>query len=130
MPLNIDQLGKLVVAQLSDDLLSEQFAQMQTAERNPLFGHCYVASEALYHLAGAKKSGMRPRRLRIAENYWHWWLVDREGKVVDLTAGQFSEPPDYGSGLRTAFLSKRPSARARKLMARVLAEELRHGMSD
>ena len=121
MAADLEQLGGLIVAQLTPDLLSTQFAKMPDAGRNPLFGHCYVASEALFHLAGGKKSGLRPRRIEIAKDRWHWWLVDREGNIVDITAKQFDQPPDYTAGLKTAFLSKRPSARAKKLMGRVLA---------
>jgi hypothetical protein len=122
---DLEQLGKLIVAQLTPDLLAPQFSKMSQAERNSLFGHCYVASESLYHLAGAKRSGLRPRRVRIADGHWHWWLVDREGNVIDLTAGQFENPPDYAAGVRAAFLSKRPSVRAKKLMARVVAAALK-----
>lgn len=122
---DLEQLGKLVVAQLTPDLLSPQFAKLPQAQRNPLFGHCYVASEALYHLAGGKRSGLRPRRIRIAEDQWHWWLVDQDGNVVDLTAGQFDTAPDYALGIKAAFLTKRPSARAKKLMARVVAASIK-----
>jgi hypothetical protein len=125
MALDLDQLGRLIVEQLTPDLLSPKIAESPAAKNNPLYGHCYVASEALYHLAGAKGSGLRPCRLKMGDGQWHWWLVDRDQRVIDLTAGQFAELPEYESGKRGAFLSKRPSARARKLMGRVFAASIR-----
>lgn len=75
MTTNLDELSELIVEQLTSDLLSPQFATMNEAKLNPLFGHCYVASEALYHLAGGKRAGLRPRRIKISDGHWHWWLV-------------------------------------------------------
>ena len=118
-------LSQAIVENLSPDLLSPTFARSAMAKTNPLFGHCYIASEALYHMAGGKKSGLRPCRLKMPDNQWHWWLVDSDQRIIDLTAGQFERRPQYELGVRAAFLSKRPSARARKLMARILAAMLR-----
>ena len=39
---------------LSPDLLKPQFRKQG---EHPLYGHCYAASEALYHLLGGKNEG-------------------------------------------------------------------------
>ncbi len=130
MALNLDQLGQLVVSQLTPDLLAPSFASSPSVKSNPTFGHCYVASEALYHLAGGKKARLRPWRLKTSDDTWHWWLVEGDGRVIDLTVSQFAEAPSYECGTRASFLSKRPSARARKVMARVLAAALRDQLNE
>ena len=59
-----------------------------------LFGsvdeRCYVASEALYYLAGGKAAGIKPMRHKWGGyRQAHWWLQDEDGTVVDVTAAQF-----------------------------------------
>jgi hypothetical protein len=79
----------------------------------------YVASEALYHLAGGAESGLSVYRCSLPGGGSHWWLVDRREQIVDATADQFQERPPYHEGMKTAFLSKKPSRRASKLIAKV-----------
>lgn len=91
---------------------------------NPMHGHCYVASEALRHLLREffPSLVMKPCRARDEEGIVHWWLVDEVGKILDATADQYRhegrEPP-YQAGRRAAFLTSRPSKRARVVIALV-----------
>lgn len=78
-------------------------------------GHCYVASEALFHLADQT---LYPHFIRH-EGSPHWFLKDERGRVYDLTAAQFSTPVPYEQGVRKGFLTKRPSARTRIVIQRV-----------
>ncbi len=80
-------------------------------------GHCYVASEAYYHLAGGAAAGLRVFFIRH-EGFSHWFLRNAEG-VIDLTADQFRTPVPYEKARRQAFLTSVPSKRAKILMARV-----------
>lgn len=41
---------------LTDELLREKYR----SDVHPLYGHCYVATEALYHLLGAEDSDWTP----------------------------------------------------------------------
>tara|TARA_R100001594_G_scaffold16436_4_gene33871 strand:+ start:102 stop:530 length:429 start_codon:yes stop_codon:yes gene_type:complete len=82
--------------------------------KNRLAGHCYVASETLYHLV----PGMKPMFIRH-EGAPHWFLVDSDGDVHDLTAGQFRTPVPYGDATGKGFLTKGPSKRARLHMETV-----------
>lgn len=84
---------------------------------NPYAGHCYVASEAVYHMVGATKSGLVPASVRIDTDTVHWFLRSKFG-IVDPTADQFDQPVDYQSGRNRGFLTNVPSARARTLMKR------------
>ncbi len=86
---------------------------------NPLAGHCYVASEAHYHL-WAKDAGFRPFFLRW-ENAPHWFLMDSHGEILDATAGQFQTIPEYSQGKGKGFLTREPSKRAQTVINSYLA---------
>lgn len=81
-------------------------------------GMCYVASEAIYHLAGGKDSGLKPMCMPAPEGEWkcHWFLQDARGMIVDVTYEQFSCDLDYSQARGKGFLTKEPSKRARQLI--------------
>lgn len=81
-------------------------------------GHCYVASEAYYHIVG-KHDGFRPKCMKI-NGVTHWWL-QRGSNIIDLTSDQFNFQPNYwsDSARGRGFLTKGPSKRARVLIDRV-----------
>lgn len=82
--------------------------------------HCYVATEAAFHLF-AKARGFVPHVFRHGDGTTHWWLEHPEtGEILDPSAPQlWGKKFDYSKGRRAAFLTKRPSERARELMRRV-----------
>ena len=82
-------------------------------------GNCYVTSEALYHLLGGKRAGWKPMVMHH-EMVTHWYIQHASGFRLDATAKQFATPPDYSLARGCGFLTKRPSAAARKLMAAML----------
>jgi hypothetical protein len=49
-------------------------------------GFAYPAAEAYFHLAGGYDAGLHPMHLKYRGKS-HWWLVDSEGRVIDLTLG-------------------------------------------
>jgi hypothetical protein len=116
----IDQLFGMIREVLldSDDLLAPQYRNKH--RRSFSTGHCYVASEAYYHLAGRKEA------LKIFYMKWegepHWFLKDEEENVIDLTWDQFRVVPNYWAGKRKHFLTREPSKRARVLIQRVEAK--------
>jgi 5-methylcytosine-specific restriction endonuclease McrA len=114
-------LTRLIISQLSPDLLSPEWAAARRAGDHPLTGYCYVASEALYHLAGGATSGLSVYRCPLPSGGSHWWLANSSGKILDPTAEQFNKPPPYSQGVRTSFLSRKPSGRTAKLIAKVRA---------
>jgi hypothetical protein len=116
-PPSLASLSRRLRAALTDDLRRPPWRGC----RNHLAGHCYVASEAAYHLLGGRRAGWAPRSMRH-EGAVHWFLVHRPtGRMLDLTAGQFRRAPDHSRGTARGFLTRRPSARARELMRRVRA---------
>jgi hypothetical protein len=125
------KVADLIVSHLTSDLLAPEWARQYRADvsEQPLRGHCYVASESFYHLMGASASGLRVFRCRLPDGGTHWWLATGDGAIVDLTAVQFLEAPRYECGVRTHFLSKRPSRRARTVMMRVMASHLKDALA-
>lgn len=80
--------------------------------------HCYHAAEAVYHLAGGKRSGLVPVSGKLRSGT-HWWLRNRKtGEVVDPTSGQLPRGYDYGKGTPRGFLTKKPSQRAQVVIDR------------
>ena len=98
---------------LTEDLLLPRYK----GSDNPLAGHCYAASEALYHLLGGKDAGYTPATLSVGP-ITHWFLRGPSG-VVDPTAGQFPFSLDYGKGRGRGFLTRQPSKRAAIIISRV-----------
>lgn len=82
-------------------------------------GNCYVTSEALYHLLGGKAAGWLPMRTRH-EGDSHWFLRHSSGLILDATASQFRELPDYSRARGCGFLTRQPSRRAARLMAELV----------
>ena len=97
---------------LSDDLRNPEYR----GDPNPLTGHCYVASEAAYHLLGGREAGWKPKFFSQGR---HWWLENEDGRHLDITAGQFADPYPYENGKGKGFLTAQPSKRAQVVIDRV-----------
>lgn len=121
------QLSKIIQSVLTPDVLTKTWSDFREEiilKGNPekidlqLFGHCYAATEALYHLLGGKKAGLTPMRIATALGT-HWYLRTKEGKYIDLSAKQFSVVPDHSKGIGAGFLTREPSHRAQEIIKRV-----------
>src|SRR5689334_21414353 len=62
---------------LSPDLLKPNWQ----GSAHPMAGHCYVASEALYHLLGGKEAGLKPQVIQH-EGGPHWFLRGSDGRLI------------------------------------------------
>ncbi len=106
---------------LTLDLLKPEWRE-KAKDQHSTFGHCYVASEALYHFCGAEKSGLSPRWGKD-ENGTHWWLYSAsEDRIIDPTKQQYysvGKLPPYHDSHNASFLTKKPSKRAVEVMKRV-----------
>lgn len=114
------QLGRIRGA-LSLDLLSGSY-RLEEDERALKFAcmnHCYVATEAAYHMF-AKKMGYVPYVFKHPDGSTHWWLVQEEtGDVLDPSGPQLGRRKfPYAEGRRAVFLTRRPSRRAAELIRR------------
>ena len=107
-------LARDVRAVLTDELRRPEYR----GSPNPVAGHCYVASEALFHIfRGRAMRGWKPMFIRH-EDEPHWFLRHDSGLILDLTASQFKTPVPYERAIGKGFLTKEPSKRAKKVIDR------------
>ncbi len=104
-----------ILKNLTPDLLKKQYKKQKCA----VAGHCYIASEAAYHLF-AKEDGFKPFHINH-EGISHWFLQSQY-QILDLTASQFKTKVPYIKAISKGFLTKNPSKRALILINRVLSE--------
>lgn len=114
------ELISIIQSELSPDLLKKEYRHRNKS--NPMFGHCYVASEALYYLVNEMEPDKyRPFHGKDKEGIVHWWLQNGVERL-DPTAEQYTsqgKAPPYQVGRAGSFLTRNPSKRARILLQRV-----------
>ena len=118
-----------VRASLSPDLLKPAWRRIAQETGNPFTGHCYAASEAVFHMLGGAASGWCPCILMHAgwpeglkAGQTHWFLRHRDsGAVIDPTEAQFTVPVEHSAGRGCGFLTASPSRRAAVLIDRATA---------
>lgn len=111
----IHRMVEAVKSHLTDDLRKPQYR----GHENCLAGHCYVASEALYHMLGGAKAGWVPQTIQH-EGGSHWYLKHKHsGAIIDPTKDQFATPVPYTNGRGCGFLTKQPSKRTQTVLNRV-----------
>jgi hypothetical protein len=93
------------------------------ATKNPSIGqkqagNCYAASEALWHALGGAGSDWKPMVMRLDDGGTHWFLRHKSSSeiVLDPSAKQFLTLPDYTKARGCGFLTRIPSAAARRLL--------------
>ncbi len=99
---------------LSDELRKPNYRD----NPNQVAGHCYVASETIYHELGGKPAGWTPQTIQH-EGGPHWYLKHKDGTIVDPTADQFETPVPYENGRGCGFLTHQPSARSKTILGRL-----------
>jgi hypothetical protein len=94
-----DKLKRDVQAALTDELRNDDHLN----GFGKFDGFAYVAAEAYFHLAGGYNAGLHPAHLKYRGKS-HWWLVDSDGRVIDLTLGPRESPSfPYQQGTRRPF---------------------------
>jgi hypothetical protein len=103
-----------------DTHTADYYVRLAMLNHGGVDGQCYVAAEAVYHLAG-KREGWTPMVLKLPKGskYKTHWFLQRGDGIVDPTEAQFRRPPSYRRARGCGFLTKRPSKRARVLIRRV-----------
>ncbi len=114
-PESQQELVELVRDALTPDLLKPIY---RSTGRPNSSGHCYAASEALFHLLGGKAAGWVPQSIRH-EGVSHWFLKHRLGEIIDATEDQFETPVPHERAVGRGFLTWEPSKRASEIMRRV-----------
>lgn len=115
-----DKLKREVQAVLTDELRSDEHLN----GFGKYDGFAYAAAEAYFHLASGSDAGLHPAHLKYRGKS-HWWLVDKDGQVIDLTlaARETSKFP-YERGKRRPFRYTPAglSRRAQAIVERVRAQ--------
>lgn len=114
--MSIPKLMRLVQNSLTNDLRKKKYQN----KRNKLAGHCYVATEALWHLFGGPRSVFKPMVMTINGDT-HWFLRGR-GMILDVTLLQYRTIPKYNTARGCGFLTSKPSKRAQIVIKRVEAQ--------
>ncbi len=148
--LTFEEIKHAIIASLSPDLLEKQYRDKLSPDDPPETGHCAVASEAFYHIAGGRQAGFMPvvcgyaadaaghmkfgaEKLQALktpgwEKETHWWIRGPKdgrrgaGQIFDVTARQYPEPYPYQHGHNTGFMQpqQKPSKRAQVVIDRVI----------
>lgn len=112
---------RAVINSLTPDLLKPKYRR-KAAGKHKTFGHCYAASEAVWHMLGGKESGYTPCVLRLGPRDTHWYLRNKRTlRHLDPTARQFARPVRHKDGKCKGFLTRRPSKRAQIIINRARA---------
>lgn len=124
------QLIRQIQSVLTPDLLKPKYRAGNDAS-NPMYGHCYAASDALYHMLGGKAAGYTPMVATDDTGGTHWWLRGPKGEIIDVTAAQYTsvgkKPPYNAPDARGCGFSSRkdasgivgPAKEAREIILRV-----------
>jgi len=115
-------IGKIVddiKTHLSSDLLKKEYVEEN--ETNPMFGHCYVASETLWYLIPHTiRWAFSPVCGKDEDGITHWWVENKQtGEIYDITGDQYfskGKTPPYENGKRASFLTNKPSKRCSVLL--------------
>ena len=116
---NLDKVSKLIIDNLTSDLVAVKFRKRNSIE--PLFGHCYAASACLQKIFGSKN--IKLYHAKDDEDIWHWWTVDKDKEIIDLTADQYystGRTPPYDKGKKAGQLGWGYRKKGQKLLAKVL----------
>jgi len=118
---NLKLVSESIVNNLTPDLIPKKWRQRNST--NPMFGHCHTAAACLQKVFGTKT--IKLHRALDDNDIWHWWAVDVDGKLIDLTADQYysvgKEPP-YERGEKSGMLGFAYRTRTLELLDRVKKE--------
>jgi len=122
----IESVMGSIASNLTPELVTKKYREEN--ETNPMFGHCYHSSQALFYLMDTDV--LEQRTAIDYHDEAHWWLVDNTtDKVYDITADQYyhvGQTPPYVDGKKKPWYGwkQRPHQRTLNLMVRVLGDRL------
>jgi hypothetical protein len=116
---NVKLVSGLIVEKLDPKYLSRIYKEEN--KTNPLFGHCYHSTQALYYFLNCDI--LTPYSGKDSLGNTHWWLQDGE-TIIDVTAAQYDkidcDPPyEVGKPSKWYGWKNRPHKRTLKLMNEV-----------
>ena len=121
----IDSVIGSIVSNLTPEMVTKKYREENAI--NPMFGHCYHSSQALFYLMDTDV--LEQRTAIDYHDCSHWWLVDKTTeKIYDITADQYYSvdqlPPYPGKKKPWYGWKQRPHQRTLDLMVLVLGDRL------
>jgi hypothetical protein len=123
---NLKLVSDSIMRNLSPDLLPKKWVERNST--NPMFGHCHTASGCLQKVFGTKN--IKLYRALDDEGIWHWWVVDVNGDLIDLTADQYysqGRNPPHDEGTKASILGFDYRKRVLRLLERVTKDLSENG---
>ena len=84
---NLRRVSASIIRNLDTDLLSRQYIEKNL--QNPMHGHCHNATGVLYKIF--RSDAVRSFRGIDKSGTYHWWIVDKDGLIIDITETQYSK---------------------------------------
>lgn len=86
---NLNRVIESIRCNLTIDLLPKKMQERNiSGGSNGTYGHCHTAAGVIYKIFGPKNVHMH--RALDDENLYHWWIVDKNGKIIDPTSEQYT----------------------------------------
>jgi len=123
---NLKLVSDIIVKNLTPDLLPRKWVERNST--NPMFGHCHTASGCLQKVFGTKN--IKLYRALDDEGIWHWWAVDSNAKLIDLTVDQYlsvGRTPPHADGTKSSILGFEYRKRVLRLLDMVTKELSENG---
>ena len=121
----IESVMESIASNLTPKMVTKKYREENAS--NPMFGHCFHSSQALYYLMNTDV--LEQRTAIDYHGCSHWWLVDKTTeKIYDITADQYyhvGQTPPYAEGIKKPWYGwkQRPHQRTLNLMIKVLGKE-------
>ena len=125
-PENLSVISEIIRSKLTYDLLPRKWFTRNML--NPTFGHCHNAAGCLYKIFGHENVHMY--RALDDEGIWHWWAVDLNGNLIDLTVEQYTSVgrvPPHADGTKSSILGFEYRKRVQRLLDKVTKELSENG---
>ena len=121
----IESVMGSIASNLKPEMVTKKYREENAT--NPMFGHCYHSSQALFYLMDTED--LEQRTAVDYHDCSHWWLVDKTTeKIYDITADQYYSvnqlPPYPGKKKPWYGWKQRPHQRTLDLMVLVLGDRL------
>ena len=122
---DINLVMSYIAGKLTPELVTKKYREENAS--NPMFGHCYHSSQALYYLIDTDR--LEQMSAIDYHDCSHWWLRDKiTNEIFDITAEQYYSvnqiPPYPGKKKNWYGWKQRPHQRTLNLMVRLLGTRL------
>ena len=118
---NLNRVIQSIRCNLTIDLLPKKMQERNiSGGSNGTYGHCHTAAGVIYKIFGHKNVHMY--RALDDENLYHWWIVDKNGKIIDPTSEQYTllgRVAPYDKGEKAGLLGFDYKKRVLTLLDRV-----------